>query len=154
MWNRMFVARPIKYFAGYSVQDSLSSTFYYFLHFSVTYSNREVQPWPLHLSLVIFFCCYWTITSASSLNCNRNRKFRFSYTVFTLCRHLATSHSFHCRLKQEIRIAESKAEAVLPLLARCRSLSRQQVEQLCWGQQKPPSELLVVPGSLRTQSLW
>lgn len=50
-----------------------------------------------------------------------------------------------------------KFQAVIffvPLLARCRSLSRQQVEQLCWGQEKPPPEMLVVPGSFRTQSSW
>lgn len=41
-----------------------------------------------------------------------------------------------------------------PLLALCKSLSKQQVEQMCWGQQNPPPGLLVVPRSFRTQSSW
>lgn len=52
------------------------------------------------------------------------------------------------------RTRKTKTEVMLPLLARCRSRSRQHVEQLCCGQEKPPPGLLVVPGSLRTQSSW
>lgn len=48
----------------------------------------------------------------------------------------------------------SSAEEPLPLLALCKSLSKQQVEQMCWGQQNPPPGLLVVPRSFRTQSSW
>lgn len=53
------------------------------------------------------------------------------------------------------RLTTSKrAEKPLPLLALCKSLSKQQVEQMCWGQQNPPPGLLVVPRSFRTQSSW
>lgn len=53
------------------------------------------------------------------------------------------------------RLTTSKsAEKPLPLLALCKSLSKQQVEQMCWGQQNAPPGLLVVPRSFRTQSSW
>jgi len=87
--------------------------------------------------------CYWSITSG------RSPKVLF-FQHFSDVAHFPTA-STQKRNSEELG---NKAEAALPLLARCRSLSRQQVEQLCWGQLKPLSEPPVVPGSLRTHSSW
>lgn len=84
-------------------------SYFFLLHFSLTYFNREVQPRPWHSLFDLFFYCYWSITSATGLKCHRKWKFRFSSSHFCWCNSGSLPHSFHCRLKQEIREGEKQS---------------------------------------------
>lgn len=98
---------------------------------------------------------HWTADTSHQAACvGKHRKDEQQAAVFFFVVHCFRFklyfNSYHYADLTHLTVLEKPS----PLLALCKSLSKQQVEQMCWGQQNPPPGLLVVPRSFRTQSSW